>query len=65
MKQFTKGQQVYDPFNGWGVIREIKHGTTYCIIVDFLNNTEYYTLDGKSFREHEIPSLYHDKVEIG
>lgn len=55
---FQVGQKVWDVVRGGGVVVDIWEGETYSVNVEFANEEEYYTSDGK-YREEDVrPSLY-------
>jgi hypothetical protein len=65
MKQFTKGQHVYDPRFKFGVVAEIDLNKKRPIKVSFYSEIMEYCLDGKEEDWHFCPMLYHAKVTIG
>ena len=55
---FQVGQKVWDVFRGEGVVTDILEGETYSVIVEFDDEEECYTTDGKYREDYALPSLY-------
>jgi len=61
---FKLGQQVFSIYSGWGIVKEIEGFGNYPIEVRFYDCTHYFTTDGKAYIDDNIPTIYHEKVEI-
>lgn len=58
------GQEVFCLLRGKGVIANTSHGGTYPVEVEFEEDFEYYTRDGKYFDYHKNRSLFFSEPKI-
>lgn len=60
---FTVGQRVWSILYGWGTVVSINPNETYTIEVNFdtmnPHDKNSFLLDGRAWRNHELPSLFH------
>lgn len=63
---FKEKERVFDLFNGgWGIIVRINLDLQFPIIVKFDNGKiGLYLIDGKSFIDKDIRSLYHEQYSL-
>lgn len=55
---FHVGQKVWDVVRGEGVVTDILKWEEYPVIVEFDDEEEFYTTDGKYREDYVFPSLY-------
>ena len=64
LPMFQVGQKVWDVVRGEGVVTDILKWEEYPVIVEFDDEEECYTADGKYRRDYAFPSLYSYVPEI-
>ena len=57
-QEFQVGQKVWDVVRGEGVVTDILKWEEYPVIVEFDDEEEFYTVDGKYREDYARPSLY-------
>lgn len=58
LPMFQVGQKVWDVVRGGGVVTDILKWEEYPVIVEFDDEEEFYTADGKYREDYALPSLY-------
>ena len=61
---FQVGQKVWDVVRGEGVVTDILKWEEYPVIVEFDDEEECYTTDGKYREDYALPSLYDYEPKI-
>ena len=59
-----KGDKVYDIIIGTGVVIEIQLNSAYPLVAEFEQGIYRFLLDGRTYRDALIPTLYWKKFDI-